>query len=73
MTKTLYAVYNKTLNKFKARNGQNPHWTEYPTQLYDTKSRAEAVLKVVQNHGAKQIFRPVHDIVVVEVTTTWVI
>lgn len=71
MTKTLYAVYNKTLNKFKARSGQKVQWTKHPTQLYDTKSRAEAVLKVVKNHRAKQILRWQHDIEVVEVTTSW--
>lgn len=73
MTKTAYAIYNKNTERFKARTGQRPQWTEYPTQLYDSKGRAEAALKVVQNHKVKQIFRQVHDIVVVEVTTTWVV
>jgi hypothetical protein len=80
-TKTFYAIYSISQNKFKSPAAlRGAKWLEWPSKVYDTRGRATGALKTHKSHarqwsryGTSHNIDLDTDLVIVEISATWTI
>lgn len=72
VTKTFYAIFDADKRLFKSRgNMSGVRWTDYPTQTYDTESRAKSALKSHLRVYHSWKGNPPKNVVVIPVLVSW--